>query len=71
MAHRMFFSELQQAIDHAKKHGGWIFKDRYGLYIQWFDMMQGWKLTDVINATTMFGGGMIGPWTEFTQSEAA
>ena len=55
------FELVNDALDHAKKHGGWIFVSNDFETVRWYDA---WKfsITDILRITN--GSGYVGSWTE-------
>ena len=61
MIHRAFFETVQEAVQHAKEHGGWIAKSEDGT-VQWFDATK-WTWTPICRAVR--GNAQIGTWVQF------
>ncbi len=60
---RIFFLTLDQAVQHARDHGGWIAECCDGT-VQWFDAAH-FTLTPITTIVGQHGGGKIGVWPHF------
>lgn len=67
--HRCYFDTVEQAVAHARQHGGWIAVGNDGS-VQWFDASR-WTYTPIIKlVANHHDGGTIGTWPLFDPSHA-
>jgi hypothetical protein len=61
--HRAYFDTTSEAVDHARKYGGWIAECEDGT-VQWFCATR-WTLTPILTEVNKNGGGTVGTWPLF------
>ena len=54
------FDTLKQAVEYAKKHGGWIFATRCDTIVKWYDAAK-WTTTPIMKDNAG-KSGYVGGW---------
>jgi hypothetical protein len=62
--YRAYFDTVEEAVEHAKQHGGWIAQCNDET-VQWFCATR-WTLKPIFSTIARESGcGNVGPWTTF------